>query len=98
MTGGEHEPLTEGERWTLAELARLSNGGWRPAAVRDFVWAAQTRAKADAKAMEKTADARKDAADDKRDADYKVAMEKCDGFAGDAKSTCQKNAKAAYGK
>ncbi len=60
--------------------------------------AAQTRAKADAKANEKTADARKDAADDKRDADYKVAMEKCDGFAGDAKSTCQKNAKASYGK
>ena len=60
--------------------------------------AAQTRAKADAKAQEKTTVARKDAADDKRDADYKVAMEKCDGFAGDAKASCQKNAKAAYGK
>jgi hypothetical protein len=60
--------------------------------------AVQTRAKADAKAQEKTTVARKDAADDKRDADYKVAMEKCDGFAGDAKTTCQKNAKAAYGK
>lgn len=60
--------------------------------------AVQTKAKADAKAMEKTTVARKDASEDKRDADYKVAMEKCDGFAGDAKSTCQKNAKAAYGK
>ncbi len=60
--------------------------------------AAQTRARADAKASEKTTVARKDAADDKRDADYKVAMEKCDGFAGDAKSNCQKNAKATYGK
>lgn len=46
MTGGENEPLTEGERWTLVELARLSNAGWRPAAVCDFVWAAQTRANA----------------------------------------------------
>lgn len=60
--------------------------------------AAQTHAKADATAMQKTSVARHDAADDKRDADYKVAMEKCDGFAGDAKSSCEKNAKAAYGK
>jgi hypothetical protein len=60
--------------------------------------AVQTKTKADATAMEKSTVAHKDAADDKRDADYKVAMEKCDGFAGDAKSNCQKNAKAAYGK
>jgi hypothetical protein len=60
--------------------------------------AAQTRAKADAKAQEKSTVARRDAADDTRDADYKVAMEKCDGFAGDAKTSCQRNAKAAYGK
>lgn len=60
--------------------------------------AAQTKAKADAKATQKTAVARKDAADDKRDADYKVAMEKCDAFAGNAKDNCQKSAKASYGK
>jgi hypothetical protein len=60
--------------------------------------ATQTKAKADSKAMEKTTVARKDAAEDKRDADYKVAMEKCDGYAGDAKSSCQKTAKATYGK
>ena len=60
--------------------------------------AAQTRVKADAKVQEKSTVARRDAAEDTRDADYKVAMEKCDGFAGDAKTSCQKNAKAAYGK
>jgi hypothetical protein len=60
--------------------------------------ATQTRAKADAKASEKTTVARKDAAEDVRDADYKVAMEKCDSYAGDAKTTCQRNAKSAYGK
>ena len=56
-----------------------------------------TRAKADAKAGRKTADARNDAAKDKREADYKVAAEKCDALNGDAKSACIKEAKARYG-
>ena len=60
--------------------------------------AAQVKAKADAKAGEKSSVARADAADDKRTANYKVAMEKCDGLAGAAKDNCQKDAKAAYGK
>ncbi len=60
--------------------------------------AAQVRTKADAKAGGKASVARADAADDKRDADYKVAMEKCDAFAGAAKDTCQKSAKTSYGK
>jgi len=55
-------------------------------------------AKTDAKAQMKTSDARKDAATDKRDADYAVAKEKCDAFAGDAKSSCMSDAKARYGK
>jgi len=68
-----------------------------------------TKAKADAKvdrvastasqtAMNKTAEARKDAAEDKRDADYKVAVEKCDSMSGAAKDTCVRDAKARYGK
>ena len=68
-----------------------------------------TRAKADAKvdrvatdasndAMKKTADAKKDAAEDKRDADYRVALEKCDALAGSVKDTCVRDAKAKYGK
>ena len=71
--------------------------------------AAHTKAKADAKvdrvaadtrntSSEKLANARKDAAEDKRDADYKVAIEKCDSLSGGAKDTCVKDAKARYGK
>jgi hypothetical protein len=71
--------------------------------------AALVRAKADAKvdrvatdakveAVEKTAEARKDATADKRDADYKVAVEKCDVLAGANKDSCVKDAKGRYGK
>ena len=71
--------------------------------------AAHTKALADAKvdrvaadthstAAEKTAAARRDAAEDKRDADYKVAIEKCDSLSGAAKDTCVSNAKARFGK
>ena len=46
----------------------------------------------------KEADARRQAAADKRDADYKVAAEKCDALSGSAKSTCISEAKLRYGK
>ncbi len=46
----------------------------------------------------KRADARDDANAAKRDADYKVALEKCDALAGSAKDSCVGNAKAQYGK
>ena len=44
------------------------------------------------------ADARKDANVDKREAEYKVAIEKCDALAGAAKDACVGNAKAQYAK
>ena len=44
------------------------------------------------------ADARKEADADKRDADYKVAVEKCDALAGGAKDSCIGNAKTHFGK
>jgi len=67
------------------------------------------KAKADAKvdrvtadtrhdAATKQADAVKDANADKRNADYKVAIEKCDALAGTAKDSCISNAKVQYGK
>lgn len=49
-------------------------------------------------AVEKTAEARREATDDKRDAEYKVAIEKCDALAGATKDTCVRDAKARYGK
>lgn len=60
--------------------------------------AVEVRARADAKAGAKIADARADASDAKNTADYKVAVEKCDALAGDAKDACVKNAKARYKK
>ena len=44
------------------------------------------------------ADARKDANADKREAEYKVAIEKCDALAGAAKDACVSRAKVQYGK
>lgn len=58
--------------------------------------AIEVRALADAKAGTKISDAREDASDEKRKANYKVALEKCDAFAGDVKSTCVKQAKSQY--
>ena len=43
-------------------------------------------------------EAAKDAGDDKRNADYSVASEKCDAMAGDAKTDCTAAAKAKFGK
>jgi hypothetical protein len=60
--------------------------------------AAETKAKADAKATRTASAARADAADTKRDADYKVAREKCDPLTGAAKDKCIADAKAKYGK
>jgi hypothetical protein len=59
--------------------------------------AEMTKAKADAKANRKTVEAHQDASKDKREAEYKVAAEKCDAMTGDAKSACVKDAKARYG-
>jgi len=60
--------------------------------------AAETRAIADAKAMQKVAAARAEARDEKMDADYKVAVEKCDVYSGAAKDSCVNAAKARYHK
>ena len=60
--------------------------------------AVMTKAQADAKATQKGTEARMDANQDKRDAEYKVAAEKCDALSGDSKGACMASAKAKYGK
>jgi hypothetical protein len=60
--------------------------------------AVEVKALADAKLGKEIGEARKDAAADKRDADYNVAIEKCDALAGDAKAACVTAAKAKFGK
>jgi hypothetical protein len=54
-------------------------------------------ADANATASEKSADARKDATSAKLGAQYKVAKEKCDTYAGNAKDICVNEAKAKFG-
>jgi hypothetical protein len=60
--------------------------------------AAKVAVNADAKADKKVVAALIDASEDKRDANYKVAIEKCDALAGASKDTCVGSAKAKYGK
>ena len=60
--------------------------------------AVEIKALADAKLGKEIGEAKKDAAADKRDADYNVAVEKCDALAGDAKASCIAAAKTKFGK
>lgn len=60
--------------------------------------AVEVKALADAKMGKEIGEARKDAAADKLDADYTVAIEKCDALAGDAKGACVAAAKTKFGK
>ena len=60
--------------------------------------AVEIKALADAKLGKEIGDAKQDAASEKLDADYKVAVEKCDALAGDAKNNCVAAAKARFGK
>ena len=60
--------------------------------------AIEVKALAEAKMGKEITEARKDAKADSRDADYKVAIEKCDAMAGDAKASCVAAAKVKFGK
>ena len=60
--------------------------------------AAETKALADAKLNRKVGAARSDASEDKREATYKVAAERCNAFSGEAKSSCLVDAKLKFGK
>ncbi len=60
--------------------------------------AQRTRGLADAKLGRVVGEASRDAAQDKREADYKVAAQKCDALAGEVKASCMSGAKARFGK
>lgn len=53
---------------------------------------------ADAVADRKVVEARNDASEDKRSADYKVAMQRCDAYAGDPRHACVADVKNQFGK
>ena len=59
---------------------------------------AHAKALADAKMRQRVGEARRDAAEDKRDADYNLAREKCEALTGDTKARCLADAKARFGK
>lgn len=60
--------------------------------------ALEVKAMADAKMGKDIGEAKKEAATDKSDANYKVAIEKCDAMTGAGKDTCVAGAKAKFGK
>lgn len=60
--------------------------------------ATQVRAKADGEATATSTSARREAAGEKRDADYELALERCNAYSGDAKAECVNAAKARYQK
>lgn len=55
-------------------------------------------ARADARADRKTVEARLDAQDEKIDAEYRVALQRCDAYAGGARDQCVSMARSAYGR
>ncbi|HET6788264.1 MAG TPA: hypothetical protein VFH49_09900 [Aquabacterium sp.] len=59
--------------------------------------AVRDKALADAKMGKDISESRKDAAQEKRDADHAVAVEKCDALSGDAKASCVNAAKVRFG-
>jgi uncharacterized protein (UPF0371 family) len=60
--------------------------------------AARTKAIVDAKSSKTIGDVKTEAAEDKRDADYSVAVEKCKSMAGPAKDACFAMTNSKYGK
>jgi len=60
--------------------------------------AAEVRGLAEAKLGKQVGEARKDAAKDINDANYRVAIEKCDALSGDPKTSCVASAKAKFGR
>lgn len=60
--------------------------------------AIEVKALADAKMGKEMAEIRQDTSQEKRDADYKVALEKCDALTAMAKTTCISDAKTKFGK
>lgn len=60
--------------------------------------AVHTKAVADAKASKEIGEVKSDAKEDRSDANYEVAIEKCDAMSGPAKEACVASAKSKYDK
>ncbi len=80
-----------------SEVCNAQAGNARDVCIKEAK-AIETAARADARSNQKVVEIQRDAAQEKRDADYAVAAEKCDALAGDAKGDCIAAAKARFGK
>lgn len=81
------------------ERARCnSQTGNRRAVCIEEAKASLVAAVADAVADRKVVEARNDASEDKRSADYKVAIERCDAYAGEPRHACVADVKTQFGK
>lgn len=60
--------------------------------------AVRAKGETDLKLSQRVTDARRDAAEDRREADHKLAAEKCHAMAADARASCLATAKAKAGK
>lgn len=100
-TTGDRRKVAEARAEAAYEVAKEKcddrSGNAKDVCVKE-AQAAKVKAEADAKVASDTTATRSGAAQDVRDADYKVAVEKCDSLAGDAKTSCVTNAKTRYGK
>ena len=91
------EEIAEADYKVAKERCDDQNGNAKDVCVKEAK-AMMTRTVADAKASMKGKQARMEAREDKRDANYDVASEKCESMSGDAKGACMDAAKAKYKK
>lgn len=87
-----------GAEYDLAKTKCASQTGNKKDVCIKQAKAVEVAAKADAKADKKVVNALVDAQEDKADANYKVALEKCDPLTGAVKDKCVASAKIKFGK
>lgn len=87
----------DGDYSVAKEKCKAQNGNAKDVCMKEAK-AAHVKATTDAKSSEKISEVKSDAMDDKNDANYKVAAEKCDAMSGPSKDACMASAKSKYGK
>ncbi|MEO8407531.1 MAG: hypothetical protein ABI476_03790 [Oxalobacteraceae bacterium] len=87
----------DGDYAVAKEKCKAQSGNAKDVCMKEAK-AAHIKATTDAKSSEKIGEVKSDAMNDKRDADYNVAVEKCDAMSGPAKDACVASAKSKYGK
>ena len=87
----------DGDKAVAKEKCKALSGNAKDICMKEAD-ATHTKAVADAKSKEKITEVKSEAKQDKHEADYKVAIEKCDSLAGVTKDACVAAAKTKHGK